>query len=298
MSSVKINAADVGRRDVFLLWPQDIIVGKNSRWQQFDEAHVTFLVSSFEDHGQETEVTIRKVHDDKVQLVAGFNRHEASVRFNAKHPDAPMQLRCRLVNCNEEEAFGKSVTENEGRLGTSPIDKAHAQNQFREKWNWSEDKIKDFYGCSKSLVHLLKCLLGLPYSTQMLVHTGSLSIEAAVLLTDLPAEQQQEVISKVTAPVAEVQATQPEAADGTQAVAPVAEPVKQQTISQRVKSAVREKKIEAGGKQARTMSEVTSFWRHIETDSTLVQALAGLAVQFHDGSITEATYQEMMEALA
>ena len=41
--SAKINAGKVGRSDTFLIDPDQIIVGKNSRWQQFDESHVEWL---------------------------------------------------------------------------------------------------------------------------------------------------------------------------------------------------------------------------------------------------------------
>ena len=306
MSSVKINTTgQVGRRDVFLLEPADIVVGKNpARWHNFEEEHVERLVGLFERDGQETEVTIRKIHDNKVALVAGFNRHEAAVRFNQRHPDAPMQLRCRMVTCNEEDAHRRSISENEGRMSTSVIDQAHAQNALRERYNWSDDRIVELYCCSKTNVNMLKRLVMLPYETQMLVHTGKLTMQAALSLTTLPTETQAEIIGEASAQNSEPSSeptptTEPDSQETIQPtkLTPIAPTEPTKTFSQRVVAGVRDKKIAAGGAQRRTLSEITSFWRHIETDSTLVQSLAGLVIQFHDGSITETKFQETMEAL-
>jgi ParB-like chromosome segregation protein Spo0J len=71
--AIKINAGDVGRGDVFFIDPQEIIVDEklNGRWEPHDEAAISSLVKSYEEEGQLQAVQVRKVAENRVQLVMG-----------------------------------------------------------------------------------------------------------------------------------------------------------------------------------------------------------------------------------
>lgn len=272
--AAKLSAGKVGRADLLFVDPEEIIVGKNSRWQQLEEDHVESLVASFEEEGQLEPVLIRKVQGNKLQLILGFHRHAAMKRYNERHPDQPMQLQCKLVTCNEEEAFRKAVVENQVRCRTSPMDDAHAQRELRERFGWADVKIAKLFGKTPSYVSLLRKLMSLPKATQDQVHRGELSVDAACALSDLPDQEQREAVEEA-------------AADTTS----------KSTLSMKVKSAVRGRKISRGEKQARTASEIRSYFANLETENTTIMSLSSLMLQFLSGSISDRQMTETMDLL-
>jgi ParB-like chromosome segregation protein Spo0J len=82
--SMKLNAGDVVRQDEFLIDPKEILVDDalNGRWQPHDQEAVEQMVKSFEDEGQLQAVQVRRVHDNKVQLVLGYRRYNAARLYN------------------------------------------------------------------------------------------------------------------------------------------------------------------------------------------------------------------------
>src|SRR3984885_1578336 len=115
--SMKLNAGDVGRSDEFLIDPTEILVDDalNGRWQPHDAEAVENMVKSFEAEGQLQAVQVRRVHDNKVQLVLGYRRWNAAKLYNERHPDQPMKLNCKVVIGNDEEAFRRNIVENRER---------------------------------------------------------------------------------------------------------------------------------------------------------------------------------------
>ena len=195
--AIKINAGDVGRGDVFFIDPQEIIVDEklNGRWEPHDEAAITSLAKSFEEEGQLQPVQVRRVADNRVQLVMGYRRHAAVVEFNRLHPDKPMKLKAIVVTINNEEAFRRNIVENRERQETTPIDDAFNQRRLRDDYGWTDTKIAEFYGLTPPYVGLLKKLLTLPTATQKLVHSRQLSVKAGLRRsTELTPEQQQQAI--------------------------------------------------------------------------------------------------------
>jgi ParB-like chromosome segregation protein Spo0J len=83
----------------FFIAPNEIIVDNklNDRWEPHDEEAVQSLAKSFSEEGQLQPVQVRRVHDNKVQLVMGYRRHAAAVEFNIRHPDTPMKLKVVVV---------------------------------------------------------------------------------------------------------------------------------------------------------------------------------------------------------
>jgi ParB/RepB/Spo0J family partition protein len=190
------------------------------------------MVKSFEEEGQLQAVQVRRVHDNRVQLVLGYRRYNAARLYNERHPDQPMKLRAKVVIVNDEEAFRRNIVENRERAECSPVDDAHNQRRLREGFGWTDTKIAEFYHVTPSYVCTLKKLLALPSDVQKLVHERSLSVQAATGLADLPAQEQKEVL----------------AAGQTEGL-----------TSQNVVKQVRNRKIDKGKGQARSLAEVRAF---------------------------------------
>ena len=232
--AIKINAGDVGRGDVFFIDPQEILVDDalNGRWQPHDVEAVEQMAKSFEEEGQLQAVQVRRVHDNKVQLVLGYRRYNAAKLFNERHADSPMKLKCKVVIVNDEEAFRRNVVENRERAECSPVDDAHNQRRLREGFGWTDTKIAEFYHVTPPYVGVLKKLLTLPNDVQKLVHERKLSVQAATGLADLPAEEQKQILT----------------AGQTEGL-----------TSQNVVKQVREKKIEKGKGATRSLAEVRAI---------------------------------------
>ena len=276
--AIKINAGDVGRGDVFFIDPQEIIVDEklNGRWEPHDEAAIKSLAKSFEEEGQLQPVQVRRVADNRVQLVMGYRRHAAVVEFNRLHPDKPMKLKAIVVTINNEEAFRRNIVENRERQETTPIDDAFNQRRLRDDYGWTDTKIAEFYGLTPPYVGILKKLLTLPTATQKLVHSRQLSVKAAAALTELTPEQQQQAIEPAPVQVDPQPDATPMKTDLTE------------KMSSRVVKAVRAAKIKKGGKQARSLAEVRKFFEGLN-ETPQVKALAGMMLEFIQGRLTDET---------
>jgi ParB/RepB/Spo0J family partition protein len=271
--SIKLNAGDVVRQDEFLIDPQEILADEalNGRWQPHDEQAIENMVKSFEDEGQLQAVQVRRVHDNKVQLVLGYRRYHASRLHNERHPDRPMKLKAKVVIVNDEEAFRRNVVENRERAECSPVDDAHNQRRLREGFGWTDTRIAEFYHVTSSYVGVLKKLLGLPGDVQGLVHARRLSVQAATGLADLPAEEQRQIL------------------------------VAGEVTSQNVVKRVRDKKIDKGQGQSRSLAEVRAFLESLTgpAEATPLREFAEDLLRFIRGKIKdEAMARRLRKLLA
>ena len=297
--AIKINAGDVGRGDVFYIDPHEIIVDEklNGRWEPHDEEAVKALAKSYEEEGQLQAVQVRKVADNRVQLVMGYRRHAAAVEFNKRHPDKPMKLKAVVVTINDEEAFRRNIVENRERRETTPIDDAYNQRRLRENFGWNDTRIAAFYGVTAPYVGLLKKLLSLPTDTQKLVHGRQLSVKAAAALTELTPEEQQKALE----PMPELAPVQVDSAqvDSAPVQSTEATPVAAANLSSRVVKAVRAAKIEKGGKQARSLAEVRKFFEGLTGpgEKAQMKALAEVMLKFIQGRLADKTMEHKLNDL-
>ena len=272
--SMKLNAGDVVRQDEFLIDPKEILVDDalNGRWQPHDQQAVEQMVKSFEDEGQLQAVQVRRIHDNKVQLVLGYRRYNAARLYNERHPDSPMKLKCKVVIVNDEEAFRRNIVENRERAECSPVDDAHNQRRLREGFGWTDAKIADFYHVTPPYVGVLKKLLALPSDVQNLVHERRLSVQAATGLADLPAQEQKEVLATSQA---------------------------EGLTSQNVVKQVRDKKIDKGKGQSRSLAEVREFFEGLTGpgEPTPLREFAEDFLKFVQGKIKDETMDKRLRKL-
>jgi ParB/RepB/Spo0J family partition protein len=272
--SMKLNAGDVVRQDEFLIDPQEILVDEalNGRWQPHNDEAVQNMVKSFEDEGQLQAVQVRRVHDNKVQLVLGYRRFNAARLYNERHPDQPMKLKCKVVIVNDEEAFRRNIAENRERAECSPVDDAHNQRRLREGFGWTDAKIAEFYHVSPPYVGVLKKLLTLPSDVQKLVHARRLSVQAATGLADLPAEEQKQILT-----VGQTEGL----------------------TSQSVVKHVRDRKIDKGKGQSRSLAEVRGFLEGLTgpAETTPLKEFAEDLLKFFQGKIKDATMEQRLRKL-
>jgi hypothetical protein len=162
--------------------------------------------------------------------------------------------------------------ENRERAECSPVDDAHNQRRLREGFGWTDTKIAEFYHVTPSYVCTLKKLLALPSDVQKLVHERRLSVQAATGLADLPAQEQKEVL----------------AAGQTEGL-----------NSQNVVKQVRNKKIDKGKGQARSLAEVRSFLEGLTGpgEPMTLKEFAEEFLKFVQGKIKDETMEKRLRKL-
>lgn len=200
---------------VGLFDPKDIVVDHeaNSRAGLHTEEDVDAMAKSYENQGQLDAVLVRENEDGKPELVAGYLRYSAAVKYNMDHPDEPMKLECKFVKRNTEEAFLTDVITNLRRKNTTPVDDAAAMKRMREEMDWKDGKIAKFYGCSQSYVSQLKNVFNLSEDAKDRLHAGEYSWNVALLMAKETTEDQDEIIALALEELEE-EATAKNPADG------------------------------------------------------------------------------------
>jgi len=160
----------------------------------------------------------------------------------------------------------------------------------------------------------LKKLLTLPTKVQRLVHGKELSVQAATALADLPPNEQAQVVATLlpgeqpSVPAAPVRSpSQDQRVEEQPAIAPPDEPsapvpqaeTKPETLSQAVNRRVRESKVARGGRQARSLKEVRTFFEELSgpAEKPGVKRLAELMVKFIQGQLLDKTMTKHINSL-
>ena len=208
--ATRINAGEnVRRGDLFFINPYEIIVSEELRGRHLPptEDQIIEMACSLLDHGQLQPVNARRVKDQRLSLTAGFTRTAAArmIRDGFIDPDGNERkdeafvLQVKIKDCNDREAFTANVIENARRNATSAMDDAHNQNKLRD-YGMTDTEIGRLYGeRSGARVSRLAKLLRLNDEAQLLVHQGALSVDAALVVLDLPDAEQKKVVEKAAA---------------------------------------------------------------------------------------------------
>lgn len=204
--ATKIDAGEnVRRADYFFVDPGAVIVDEALRGRHTppSDAEIVEMAESLMEFGQRTPIEGRKLPGNKVQVAFGFTRTAAARLIRAgftasdgsHKQDDQFMLKVIVTDANDKDAFLHNIVENAHRNATTPIDDAYNQGRMRDQYGYSDDDIAKLYrykGVGK--VQRMRQLLALPHEVQMLVHTGEMTVTAAIDLLDLPAEKMAEVI--------------------------------------------------------------------------------------------------------
>lgn len=201
-----VNVGDVKRGDRFWFDPFQVVVKEELRGRYVapDLDDIARLAVSMLTHGQLQPVVVRK-DDGNPVLVAGFTRTAAARMIRTgftfdgqEYHSADFRLQAVLSDCNDEEAFERNIVENCHRNETSPIDDAHNQRRLRDQFGKNDAEIARLYEVSPNKVGQYKRLLSLSSDEQSLVHTGKMSVSAAIDLLDVPAEDRLAIVTAAT----------------------------------------------------------------------------------------------------
>lgn len=300
--AMKVNAGETKRVEMLAIWPQEIVVdlSLNGRIDAHSEEVILDRVRSFERVGQLQPITVRRIAGQKVQLVAGYCRHAAAVKYNELHPDAPMRLECKVQDMNDEEALQKNIIENMERNEVGPLDYAFAQRMLRERFQWTDGKIAELYHCTVGYISSLKKLLLLPSDVQKLVKNKTLPVQQAMDMANLSEQDQREILAEVISTPEEKQEETPtenKQEDPTSGFLPEDEEEKKEEkpkkkkkrVSQAIKQKTRAKLQKQGKGLPRTLAEVKDFFTSMTGPAEIacLRELSEVILNFIAGKTTE-----------
>lgn len=168
-----------------------IIPDENQPRKNFDEQALNELAVSITLHGVIQPIIVRKLTEDKYQIVAGERRWRAAHLAKCQAIPAIVQQ----YNCQENRAI--SLIENIQREELNPIELAEAFHQLNTDYNLSHEAIAAMVGKNRATVTNLLRLLNLSQDIRQLLVEGQLEMGHARALLTLPCEQQVELANRI-----------------------------------------------------------------------------------------------------
>lgn len=137
--------------------------------KNFDEDKLTDLTESIKEHGvlQPILVTSR---DDKYMIIAGERR------FRAAKAAGLTVIPALIRELNDEQVMEIALIENVQRDDLSPIEEAKAYEQLQKRFGYTQERLAQRMGKSRSAIANNMRLLALPADVQQMVEDGKLTV--------------------------------------------------------------------------------------------------------------------------
>ncbi|MCH2108270.1 MAG: ParB/RepB/Spo0J family partition protein [Polyangiaceae bacterium] len=148
--------------------------------QHFDQAKLDELVASIKEHGLLEPLVVRKKGDDQYELIAGERRYRALKLAGMKEALVVVHEVSPLL------AFELAIIENVQREDLDVIELAEALDRLVREYGYTQDKLAERIGKSRSAIANSLRLLKLPEGLRDKVVTGELSEGHARALLGLP----------------------------------------------------------------------------------------------------------------
>ena len=161
----------------------DIEPNRDQPRKQFDEEALAELSNSIAQHGVLQPLLVRPMPDGGYQLVAGERRWRASRM--AGLTEVPVVIR----DLTDSQVAELALVENLQRENLNPLEEANGYKELSDRFGYTQEKISEIVGKSRSAVANALRLLNLPESVGEMVSSGSLSMGHARALLSLEDEK-------------------------------------------------------------------------------------------------------------
>ena len=156
----------------------------------FDEEALTGLTASIRELGVLQPILVRRLANDRYELIAGERRWRAAKR-------AGLQLMPVIVReVTDTLSLQQALVENLHRDDLNPLEEAAAYQQLVEEFGLTQEEVAQRVGKSRSAVANLLRLFQLPPQVQKLVAEGKLSAGHAKVLLSTPDRVFQEALAR------------------------------------------------------------------------------------------------------
>ena len=184
---VEIKNFKTDKTPIHQLVPNQFQPRKNFEKKQLEE-----LATSIKSRGIIQPIVVRKISEDKFEIIAGERRWRAA-QIAKIH-----QVPTVLLDADDELAAEFAVLENVQREGLNSLEEASGYQTLIDKFNYTQDKIAEMIGKSRAYIANTLRLKKLPSEIQDMIVNGLLTPGHARSLIDVNnnVELAKEIINK------------------------------------------------------------------------------------------------------
>jgi ParB family chromosome partitioning protein len=160
--------------------------------KNFEKKQLEELAASIKSRGIIQPIAVRKISDDKYEIIAGERRWRAAQLANIH------EVPTVLLDADDELAAEFAVLENVQREGLNSLEEANGYQTLIDKFNYTQDKIAEMIGKSRVYIANTLRLKKLPSEIQDMIINGLLTPGHARSLIDVNnnVELAKEIINK------------------------------------------------------------------------------------------------------
>lgn len=167
-----------------------IVTNSNQPRKYFDNGKMSELKDSIKNSGLLQPITVRKISNGKYEIVAGERRYRACRELGME------SIPVIEMNVGDARGYELSVLENIQRENLNPIEEAESYLMLMEVYGYTQEKLSEKLGKTRSSVSNKMRILKLPASVKEMVKKGKISYGHARTLLSLSDEKKIEEAAK------------------------------------------------------------------------------------------------------
>lgn len=167
-----------------------IVTNSNQPRKYFDNGKMSELKDSIKNSGLLQPITVRKISNGKYEIVAGERRYRACRELGME------SIPVIEMNVGDARGYELSVLENIQRENLNPIEEAESYLMLMEVYGYTQEKLSEKLGKTRSSVSNKMRILKLPASVKEIVKKGKISYGHARTLLSLSDEKKIEAAAK------------------------------------------------------------------------------------------------------
>ena len=167
-----------------------IVTNSNQPRKYFDNGKMSELKDSIKNSGLLQPITVRKISNGKYEIVAGERRYRACRELGMEN------IPVIEMNVGDARGYELSVLENIQRENLNPIEEAESYLMLMEVYGYTQEKLSEKLGNTRSSVSNKMRILKLPASVKEMVKKGEISYGHARTLLSLSDEKKIEEAAK------------------------------------------------------------------------------------------------------
>ena len=167
-----------------------IVTNSNQPRKYFDNGKMSELKDSIKNSGLLQPITVRKISNGKYEIVAGERRYRACRELGME------SIPVIEMNVGDARGYELSILENIQRENLNPIEEAESYLMLMEVYGYTQEKLSEKLGKTRSSVSNKMRILKLPASVKEMVKKGEISYGHARTLLSLSDEKKIEAAAK------------------------------------------------------------------------------------------------------
>ena len=167
-----------------------IVTNSNQPRKYFDNGKMSELKDSIKNSGLLQPITVRKISNGKYEIIAGERRYRACRELGMEN------IPVIEMNVGDARGYELSVLENIQRENLNPIEEAESYLMLMEVYGYTQEKLSEKLGKTRSSVSNKMRILKLPASVKEMVKKGEISYGHARTLLSLSDEKKIEEAAK------------------------------------------------------------------------------------------------------